>query len=60
MIAERTEKNNDLFIEKGNIQIVDIIFMYKGVYRVMNSLNISKYESDTINIITKRDNGEDF
>ena len=58
MLATRTEKNNDLFIEKGNPDTFDIIIMYKGVYPIMNILDLYKYNDDIINVVTKRDLGQ--
>jgi len=60
MLGERTENNNDFFIEKANNEKCDIIFMYKGVFRVMNFMNIAKFDEDIINIITKRDSGQNI
>ena len=62
MLAEKTEKNNDFFIVKSNEinATSDIIFMYKGVYRIIPARDILKYDDDIINIITKRDLGENI
>ncbi len=57
MLATRTEKNNELFLEKGDSDTYDFIIMYKGVYRIMNILDLFKYNDDIINVITKRDQG---
>lgn len=57
MLATRTEKNNELFLEKGDSDTYDFIIMYKGAYRIMNILNLFKYNDDIINVITKRDQG---
>ena len=58
MLIERTTQNEELFEEKSNDDNADIMFMYKGVYRVFNAKNILKYDEDINNIITKRDLGE--
>lgn len=60
MLLERTEKNEELFLNKSNDDNVDIMFMYKGVYRVFNAKNILKYDDDINNIIMKRDNFENI
>ncbi len=60
MLATRTEKNNDLFIEKGNSDTFDLLIMYKGVYRIMNILDLYKYNDDIISVITKRDLGQNI
>ena len=33
MIAERNDKNNEVFLSRVNIESSDIIFMYHGAYR---------------------------
>lgn len=58
MIAEKTEKNIDLFLEKSNLDSDDIIIMYRGAYKIFNLLDILKYDEDIVRIIEKRDNGE--
>jgi hypothetical protein len=58
MLIELTEKNQEVFENKSNDENADIMFMYKGVYRVFNAKNILKYDDDIKNIITKRDLGE--
>ena len=40
MLIEMTEKNKELFREKSNDDTADIMFMYKGVYRIFNLKNI--------------------
>jgi len=59
-LVERTEKNEELFLNKSNDDNADIMFMYKGVYRVFNAKNILKYDVDINNIIMKRDIGENI
>jgi hypothetical protein len=60
MLAEKTENNNSFFIEKANDNNNDIILMYKGVYRVLNAIDILKYEEDIKNIIETRDSGQNI
>jgi hypothetical protein len=60
MLIERTEKNQEVFENKSNDGNVDIMILYKGVYRVFNAKNILKYDEDIKNIITKRDLGENI
>jgi hypothetical protein len=57
MLAERTSKNEDFFTVKSNgDDTTDLIFMYKGIYRVIPINNIFKYDDDITNIINTRDN----
>ena len=58
MIAEKTNKNNELFIQKSNSDANDIILMYKGTYRVFNANNIINYDHDIINVIETSDKKE--
>lgn len=60
MLAEKTEKNTSFFMEKSSEENQDIIFMYKGVYRVINAVDVLKYEEDIQNIIESRDSGQNM
>ena len=58
MLAERTANNNDFFLVKSdpNNPDCDLIFMYKGTYRIFQIRDILKYDEDIINVISKSDN----
>jgi hypothetical protein len=46
MFAEKTDKNEEFFNSKSNSEDVDIIIMFGGGYKVIDSNNIGMYLDD--------------
>lgn len=62
MLAERIKNNDDFFLVKSDInkQDCDLIFMYKGVFRIFKVHDILKYDEDILDIVNRRDLGENI
>jgi hypothetical protein len=56
MLAEKTDANQELFEEKSDTHINDLIIMYKGAYRVIQVNNILRYDDDIKKFINEKDN----
>ena len=57
MLAERTKINDNLFIVKSDPQNSDcnLIFMYKGTYRIFKISDILRYDEDIKNVVLQAD-----
>ena len=53
MLAEKTDSNQELFEEKSDTNLNDIIIMYKGGYRVISANSILRYDDDIKKFIDK-------